>query len=638
MPDSDKDPVRYPPQILEEIRTRLPVSAVVGKRVRLKKAGREWKGLSPFNAEKTPSFYVNDQKQFYHCFSSGKHGDIFTFLMETEGLSFPEAVERLAAEAGVPLPKMTREDRAEEVKRRSLYDVMEMAAEFFEGSLQGRFGAKARDYLAGRQLSRETQARFRIGYAPPERYALRDYLAEKGISIEMMEEAGLLVSGEDIKIPYDRFRDRVMFPICDVRGRVIAFGGRAMSADVPAKYLNSPDTPLFNKGRLLYNHHLARQAAHDKGTVIAVEGYVDVISLSVAGFPHAVAPLGTALTEDQLTLLWRMADEPILCFDGDKAGQRAAYRALDLALPNLSPGKSLRFALLPEGQDPDDLARSGGAAAVERVLSSARPLVDILWAREMEAGPLDTPERRAALERRLRESLALIRDETLKRYYREEVESRISALNPDSRQGRFNRQGGGARRDRRGASHTLPSARLSVSPLLARSPLFTGGSAESPREAVILCTFLSHPELLQNHAETLAGLELEGRSSQMLRNLLLDGAASGEPADISVMRARLERAGVAPLAERLVSLVRPGDRWMLDPHADLLRLEDALRQAITLHRRARTLHSELRAAERALAEEDNEANLAWLREVQNQLSSVEGAEADLDNGAALRDH
>jgi len=630
--------VRYPPQILEEIRTRLPVSAVVGKRVRLKKAGREWKGLSPFNAEKTPSFYVNDQKQFYHCFSSGKHGDIFTFLMETEGLSFPEAVERLAAEAGVPLPKMTREDRAEEVKRRSLYDVMEMAAEFFEGSLQGRFGAKARDYLAGRQLSRETQARFRIGYAPPERYALRDYLAEKGISIEMMEEAGLLVSGEDIKIPYDRFRDRVMFPICDVRGRVIAFGGRAMSADVPAKYLNSPDTPLFNKGRLLYNHHLARQAAHDKGTVIAVEGYVDVISLSVAGFPHAVAPLGTALTEDQLTLLWRMADEPILCFDGDKAGQRAAYRALDLALPNLSPGKSLRFALLPEGQDPDDLARSGGAAAVERVLSSARPLVDILWAREMEAGPLDTPERRAALERRLRESLALIRDETLKRYYREEVESRISALNPDSRQGRFNRQGGGARRDRRGASHTLPSARLSVSPLLARSPLFTGGSAESPREAVILCTFLSHPELLQNHAETLAGLELEGRSSQMLRNLLLDGAASGEPADISVMRARLERAGVAPLAERLVSLVRPGDRWMLDPHADLLRLEDALRQAITLHRRARTLHSELRAAERALAEEDNEANLAWLREVQNQLSSVEGAEADLDNGAALRDH
>ena len=231
-----------------------------------------------------------------------------------------------------------------------------------------------------------------------------------------------------MKIPYDRFRDRVMFPICDLRGRVIAFGGRAMSADVPAKYLNSPDTPLFNKGRLLYNYHAARQPAHDRGTVIAVEGYVDVISSSVAGFPHAVAPLGTALTEDQLTLLWRLAEEPILCFDGDKAGQRAAYRALDVALPNLTPGKSLRFAMLPEGQDPDDLARAGGSAAVERVLASARPLVDVLWARELEAGPLDTPERRAALERRLRESLALIRDETLKRYYREEVESRLSAL------------------------------------------------------------------------------------------------------------------------------------------------------------------------------------------------------------------
>ncbi len=630
--------MRYPPQILEEIRARLPTSAVVGKRVRLKKAGREWKGLSPFNAEKTPSFYVNDQKQFYHCFSSGKHGDIFTFLMETEGLSFPEAVERLAAEAGVALPKLSREDRAEEVKRKSLYDVMEMAAGFFEASLQGRFGAKARDYLAGRQLGRETQARFRIGYAPPERYALRDHLAGQGIPVEMMEEAGLVITGEEVKIPYDRFRDRVMFPICDVRGRVIAFGGRAMSADVPAKYLNSPDTPLFNKGRLLYNYHLARQPAHDRGTVIAVEGYVDVISLTAAGFPHAVAPLGTALTEDQLALLWRLAEEPILCFDGDKAGQRAAYRALETALPNLTSGKSLRFAILPDGQDPDDLARSGGSTAVERVLASARPLVDILWAREMEAGPLDTPERRAALERRLRESLALIRDETLRRYYREEIETRISALNPDSRPGRFGRKAAGGRRDRREPSPTVPSARLSVSPLLARSPLFTGGSVESPREAMILSTFLIHPELLQNHAETLAGLELEGRASQMVRNLLLDGAASGEPADISVMNARLERAGLAPAAERLMALVRPGDRWMLDPHADSLRLEDALRQAITLHRRARTLHSELRAAERALAEEDNEANLAWMREVQNQLSSVEGAEADLDNGAALREH
>jgi DNA primase len=360
--------------------------------------------------------------------------------------------------------------------------------------------------------------------------------------------------------------------------------------------------------------------------------------LSVAGFHNAVAPLGTALTEDQLALLFRLSDEPILCFDGDKAGRRAAFRAVDTALPNLVAGKSLRFALLPEGQDPDDLARSGGSAAIERVLTSARPLVDILWAREIEVGPLDTPERRAALERRLRESLALIRDETLRRYYREDIESRISALNPDSRQNRFQRQPAGQRWDRRGPAPTTPNVRLSVSPLLAQSTLFMGGSTESPREAVILCVFLAHPELLQNHAETLAEIELEGKAAQAFRRFLLDGAASGEPVDSSVMQHRLERAGLTPAADKLTGQVRPGDRWMLDIHADSLRLEDALRQAITLHRRARTLHSELRAAERALAEEDNEANLAWLREVQNQLSSVEGAEADSDNGVVHRDH
>jgi DNA primase len=514
---------------------------------------------------------------------------------------------------------------------------MELAAAFYEASLLGRFGAKARDYLAGRGLSRETQMRFRIGYAPPDRHGLRDHLAGKGVPVETMVEAGLLVTGEDVPVPYDRFRDRVMFPISDLRGRVIAFGGRAMSAEVPAKYLNSPDTPLFHKGQLLYNAHLARQAAHGRGTVILVEGYVDVISLSAVGLAHAVAPLGTALTEEQLGQLWRMADEPILCFDGDRAGRKAAYRALEVALPKLEAGKSLRFALLPEGQDPDDLARSGGSAAVERVLAGARPLVDMLWARETEAGPLDTPERRAALERRLRESLSAIRDETLRRYYREEIETRLAGLSPDSRPG--SRRGRGRPgRDRRGPALGLSAARVSVSPLLARSKLFVGTPSESPREAMIVCAFLTHPELLHGHAETLAELELEGRFVRQVRQFLLDGAASGEPSDPAVMEARLARAGLTEAVERLVAQVRPGDSWILDPHADHLRLEDALRQAITLHRRARTLHSELRAAERALAEEDNEANLAWLREVRNQLSSTEGAEADLDDNVVHRDH
>ena len=616
------DAMRFPPSALEEIRARLPVSAVVGKKVRLKKAGREWKALSPFNAEKTPSFYVNDQKGFYHCFSSGKHGDIFTFLMETEGLSFPEAVERLAAEAGVALPAPSREAEVQEARRASAYEVMDLASAFFEGALQGRAGAKARDYLAGRGLGPEVQKAFRIGYAPGERYALRDHLAGRNVPKEVMVELGLLVTGEDVAVPYDRFRDRVMFPICDAKGRVVAFGGRAMSADVPAKYLNSPDTPLFNKGRLLYNLHRARKAVHDRGTVVAVEGYVDVIALSLAGVPHAVAPLGTALTEDQLALLWRLADEPILCFDGDKAGRRAAYRALDLALPALGAGKSLRFALLPEGQDPDDLVRAGGPAAIERVLNGARPLVDILWSREVEAGPLDTPERRAALERRLKDAVQAIRDETLRRYYRDEIEARLRPLRPERT---FER--------RRGApppGRPRPPAGLAASPLLARSALFAGDAGESPREAMIVAVLAAHPELLQDHAEALAALDLAGREARAVRDALLACASEGQAAVPEVVGARLARAGMADAAERLSARVRPGDRWALDPHADPLRLQDALRQAVTLHRRARTLHSELQAAERALADGESEANLAWLRDVQAQLSSLTGAEADLD--------
>src|SRR5688572_18438693 len=403
--------MRFSPDFLEDLKARLPVSEVVGRRVSLKKAGREWKGLSPFNKEKTPSFFVNDQKQAWFDFSSQKNGSIFDFVMMTEGVTFPEAVERLASMAGVPLPRSTPEAEAREERRKTLHDVVELAAKFFEATLAARAGAKARGYLADRGLEPKTQLKFRIGYAPPERFALKEHLGAQGISAEDMVEAGLLVSGEDIPVPYDRFRDRVMFPITDLRGRVIAFGGRALEKDAQAKYLNSPETPLFHKGDNLYNLSTARQATHNGSPLIVVEGYVDVIAMVTAGFGGAVAPLGTALTENQLALLWKMADEPILCFDGDRAGQKAAYRAADLALPALLPGKSLRFALLPEGQDPDDLARSGGRGAIEEVIAAARSLSDMLWSREIEGGSFATPERRAALEARINELANGIRDE-----------------------------------------------------------------------------------------------------------------------------------------------------------------------------------------------------------------------------------
>src|SRR5246127_4081553 len=432
--------MRFTPQFLEEIRARLPVSEVVGKRVRLKKAGREWKGLSPFQQEKTPSFTVNDQKGFYHNFSSGKHGNIFDFVMETEGVGFVEAVERLAGIAGLALPAATPEAERHEQRRKTLYDVMELAAKFFADTLASRNGAKARGYLGDRGLTPATQLQFRMGYAPPDRFALKEYLGAQGIPSEDLVEAGLLVGGDDIPVPYDRFRDRVMFPITDLRGRVIAFGGRALEKDVPAKYLNSPETPLFHKGATLYNGANARAAAHQGAQVIVVEGYVDVIAMVTAGYAASVAPLGTALTENQLALLWKMADEPILCFDGDKAGQKAAYRAADLALPQLKPGKSLRFALLPEGQDPDDLARSSGRAAIEEVIGAARGLADVIWSREIEGGTFATPERRAALEARIGELSNGIRDEVVRRYYRQDLAERLQrTFAPDGGRGGFAR-------------------------------------------------------------------------------------------------------------------------------------------------------------------------------------------------------
>src|SRR5215211_3988098 len=432
--------MRFPASFLDDLRARLPVSEVVGRRVQLKKAGREWKGLSPFNKEKTPSFFVNDQKAAWFDFSSGKNGSIFDFVMQTEGVTFPEAVERLASMAGVPLPRSTPEAEAREERRKTLHEIVELAAKFFEATLAARAGAKARGYLADRGIEPKTQLQFRLGYAPGERFALKEHLGAQGISTEDMVEAGLLIAGDDIPVPYDRFRDRVIFPITDLRGRVIAFGGRALEKDAQAKYLNSPETPLFHKGDNLYNHAPARQATHDGASLVVVEGYVDVIAMVTAGFAASVAPLGTALTESQLALLWKMADEPILCFDGDKAGQKAAYRAADMALPHLKPGKSLRFALLPEGQDPDDLARSGGRAAIEEVISVARPLAEVIWSRENEGGSFATPERRAALEARIGELTNGIRDEVVRRYYRQDLTERLQrAFAPEGGRGGYGR-------------------------------------------------------------------------------------------------------------------------------------------------------------------------------------------------------
>ena len=532
--------MRFTPQFLDELRARLPVSGVVGRRVKLRKAGREWKGLSPFNKEKTPSFTVNDEKGFYHDFSSGKHGGIFDFVMETEGVSFPEAVERLAEMAGVPLPAYSPEAEARDEHRKTLHDIVELAAKFFEATLASRNGARGRGYLADRGLASATQLKFRLGYAPAEQYALKEHLGAAKVPVEDMVEAGLLVAGEDIAVPYDRFRDRVIFPIADWRGRVIAFGGRALEKDVSAKYLNSPETPLFHKGGTLYNIAAARKAAHDGAPVIAVEGYVDVIAMVTAGYEATVAPLGTALTTDQLALMWRMTDEPILCFDGDNAGRRAAYRAAELALPLVTPGKSLKFAALPDGQDPDDLARSGGREAIADILGAARPLAHVLWARESETGPFDTPERRAALEARLSAVTATIADESVRRYYRQDFGARLRQLFAPVEISSFSaRQRGFDPQGRGGAGRRFPPGRglgpgrfadqrqngpyVAASSQLAASPLHRGHRAAIPRrEALILQAALNHPWLLHDHLEEFAAAEFRHTDTQKLKGALVD--------------------------------------------------------------------------------------------------------------------
>jgi DNA primase catalytic core len=409
--------MRFPPELLDDIRSRIPVSQVVARKVALKRAGREFRGLSPFKQEKSPSFFVNDQKGFYHCFASGEHGDIFTFLIKTEGITFPEAVERLAGEAGVPMPKLDPREEKRADERARLYELMQAANAFFVAQLKAQAGTEARKYLVKRGLKSETIDTFGMGYAPNSKSALKEHLAGKGFSLEDMIATGMLISGEDIPVAYDRFRHRIMLPIMDLKGRIIAFGGRALDPNQPAKYLNSPETPLFHKGHNLYNAHRARPLAYERKRLIVVEGYLDVVALAEAGFGESVAPLGTAITEDQVKLLWRMVDEPILCLDGDAAGQKAAFRAIDTVLPHLSPGHSIRFAFLPDGLDPDDLVRRDGAAAMSDVLKQARPLVEVLWEREWKSGEWTTPERRAQLERQIKDLVEKIADPRVRQHY-----------------------------------------------------------------------------------------------------------------------------------------------------------------------------------------------------------------------------
>jgi DNA primase len=615
----------FPPRFLDEIRARLSCSEVIGRRVRLVRKGREHSGLCPFHNEKTPSFTVNDDKGFFHCFGCGAHGDVIGFAMRIDNLTFPEAVERLAGEAGLEMPRQTAADRARAEVETTLHDVVEAACAWFEQQLRGPAGRAGLAYLQGRGLADATIARFRLGYAPDARAALKSALLSKGFKEPLLLQAGLIVQPEDGRESFDFFRGRVIFPIADRRGRIIAFGGRVMGDGQP-KYLNSRDTPLFDKGRTLYALDKARDgvrppAGKAPAELIVAEGYMDVIALHAAGFTGAVAPLGTALTEAQIDALWKLAPEPVVCLDGDAAGQRAALRAADRALPMLKPGLSLRFATLPAGEDPDSLIRHHGPSAINDVLARARPLVDIVWEAETAGKRPDTPERRAALAEHLKEKVRLIADRAVQdQYYQVLVRDRLwSSFRPPrpSWKGRPFQQKG------------MPAQMLG-----ARS---SGDvrTLQLRQAQVLLATLVNHVGLIFAEFEAIGALELPSGDLDTLRQEILNLASQNPDLDSAMLKSQLKDAGLAAV---LAGLAEPTlyHFWPFSgPAASFDEAQAGWRHMAALFQ-VKRLEEEIAAAEGDLGREMTEATLARLDELKRQVRELGDVDLDAEDTAGSR--
>ncbi len=523
------------PAFLDELRARTQLSTLVGRSVKLTKAGREHKACCPFHHEKTPSFYVNDEKGFYHCFGCQAHGDAVRWLTDQRGLPFMDAVKELAEAAGMEVPAADPRAQAKAERATGLYEIMEAAQRWFEEQLGGLEGAQARTYLEQRGISDATRRRFGFGFAPDGRGKLRSALRPFGN--DKLVEAGLLIQPEEEREPYDRFRGRLTFPIRDRRGRVIAFSARILGAGEP-KYLNSPDTPLFDKGRTLFNIDKAAPASRQAGRVIVVEGQMDVIALAQAGIEEAVAPLGTAVTETQLGLLWRLAPAPIFCFDGDNAGQKAAVRAALRALPHVGPGRSLGFATHPPGQDPDDLVRAGGRAAVETLLEAPEPLAERLWRHERDAEPLATPEQRAGLRRRLLDHAAAIQDPDVREQYRAQLLDRFNQLTRPERP----KWNGPHQRGTRFAPPPRPAS--------AEAKAVGSRGLDTHLARSMLAGLLLYPELIAAEADTIAALPLPDQPSARLRDEMLLAAMAHGELDRERLNTILRDRGAAGLLER----------------------------------------------------------------------------------------
>jgi DNA primase len=608
--------VRFDDRFLDEIKSRVRLSDVIGKTVKLKRQGREYAGLSPFTKEKTPSFFVNDDKGFYHCFSSGKHGDLISFLQETERLSFVEAVERLAAEAGVPLPEPDPRAAEQDKQRQGLLDWMETAAAWFEAELRRPAGKEARDYLIKRGLPEAEWSRFRLGFSPPGRTALKDYLVAKGARPGELVEAGLLIAPEDGGAPYDRFRDRIIFPIADARGRIVSFGGRAMDPQARAKYLNGPETSLFHKGYLVYGLSEARKLMHaagDDAPLVVVEGYMDVIACQRANIA-AVAPMGTALGEDQMEVLWRLHPEPTLCFDGDNAGRRAAARAIERALPLLKPGKSFRFAIVSGGKDPDDVLREQGAGALRAQLSETTPFVDALFAKERDLEPLDRPESRAGLKQRLRQAANAIADKDLAQAYRDELLRRFEALFPASarpapQQG-FRRSGG--RWNPREPELTFPTPE-------GKAAARRLSGALDPVAAAVAKGALEDPPRLDDHLEE---LETYGFGDPLLAELakeIIRLRLDADHLDMGALARHLRERGYAGLLTDIDRAASQSGAPFLKQDVTLAAARSQWSHAFVVLSRMAALEKALDTAKQNLAEGSGAASLMRLKTERDKL-------------------
>ncbi|AGF74736.1 DNA primase [Bartonella australis AUST/NH1] len=620
--------MRFPPDFLDEIRTRVPISTIIGQRVafdlRKSKPSRgDFWCCCPFHNEKSASFHCDDSKGRYYCFGCGVSGDIFTFLGELDGLRFSETVERLADFAGVKLPIFDPQSHKREMQKADLYDIMKIAADFFQYNLRGEGGAQARRYLHERGVTSELAERFRIGFAPVGRTILKEALSARGISMKQLEECGLIISDEDTEDSYDRFRNRIMFPIEDLRGRVVAFGGRALDKNMQAKYLNSPETVLFHKGNMLYNAASARKSSRSAGevrSILVVEGYMDVIALTKAGFREVVAPLGTALTETQIELLWRMGPNPILCFDGDEAGLKAALRVADRVLPLLKAGMSVRFVLLPQGQDPDEIVRAGGAQLFDSFLQKSISLIELLWWRATYGQHFETPEARAALEQKLKRQIFTIKDDDVRRYYFQDIKKRLFDFFRPS----FSRKkntGGYSRKKEDGTFKNQSSA-------LVNSDMTRNSSYSIPlREAVILLILAHHPELWHENFEVLAELELKNIQLMNLHQSMLEILGSQQLHDKVTMVMLLEEKGQKAILERIKNLVQNVGMRTASAGAPIEDARTALKQAIYLHLQEHHLHKRLQDVEEQLMKNPNNEVFNLLREVKSELERMQATEA-----------